>query len=479
MQDVRIINESRDSDDAPIAAQVRSLTRAKALIVAQVNVSGDIVNPGAGGSGGDGAINDGADSGIKATVKDYASSNPLAVVLTNVSGDVYNSGGGGGDGAINDGADSAVKATVKDYTNSNPLVVALANVSGDVYNANSVTINKWNLTPTQDAVHVNSGLLGITGDVNTRPQSVIGVQIVGGSVGARMSASGDLDIRDLNPAQDSVRIHGGVIGVTGDVATTPKAGEIWNVREQGQPGVQVLGGQIGGTIGVSGDTVISVNQRGAWATAVTGDVILQQSSARVLGRIEGPIGVQIVGYSGTAASQGVSGDVSVKPSSSPTANVYFPISGDTGIRDGVDPTIKGTVRDYANSNPLAVVLTNASGDTYNAGTKIHVLTTVAGRVTSAGSTSIVSAVSARKIKVTAYDLQGDGDNARGYFASGASGSQLTPEWELASLDGVAKQVSASDGGYIFSTAAGSALSFESSSTKAMKYSISYHSEDAL
>lgn len=39
---------------------------------------------------------------------------------------------------------------------------------------------------------------------------------------------------------------------------------------------------------------------------------------------------------------------------------------DGAIVDGASGSIKATVRDYTNSNPLAVVLTNASGDTYNA-----------------------------------------------------------------------------------------------------------------
>jgi hypothetical protein len=83
------------------------------------------------------------------------------------------------------------------------------------------------------------------------------------------------------------------------------------------------------------------------------------------------------------------------------------------------------------------------------------------------------------VKVTGYELQGDGDNARGYFASGASGGGLTTEWELASREGMVRQVDGGRGrGFLFATSPGTALSFESSSDRAMKYAVTYHVEDA-
>src|SRR3990167_4943165 len=51
---------------------------------------GNLSTPG----GGDGAIQDGADSSIEATVLDYANSNPLAVRLTDTSGDYVGAGAG-------------------------------------------------------------------------------------------------------------------------------------------------------------------------------------------------------------------------------------------------------------------------------------------------------------------------------------------------------------------------------------------------
>lgn len=155
--------------------------------------------------------------------------------------------------------------------------------------------------------------------------------------------------------------------------------------------------------------------------------------------------------------------------------------GDGAILDGANAALKATVKQYANSNPLAVVLTNASGDAYNAGNKFPLIQTTAGRIgpSGDGSNAIVNAVAGRKIKVTSYSLQGEQDNSRGHFASGASGSQLTPQWELAAREGVVQAVSPAQGGYLFATGAGSALSLEVSSARPLKYSVTYFTEDAL
>ena len=75
-------------------------------------VSGDVRLVGA--SAGDGAIQDGADSGIRATVKDYANAKPLTVALVNASGDVYNAGGGGSSSSVTlqDADSDSLKAKV-------------------------------------------------------------------------------------------------------------------------------------------------------------------------------------------------------------------------------------------------------------------------------------------------------------------------------------------------------------------------------
>ena len=509
--DIRITEGNQNAPDGITAASVKRFTRSNPVAVVLVNASGDVYNAlsSQAGSGGDGAILDGADTGVRATVKDYANSNPLAVVLTNVSGDVYNALGAasGGDGALLDGSDNGIRATVKDYGNSNPLTVVLVNVSGDAYNASSggsggdgaindganSAIKATVLTePTARPTAADNPLLVQMADDLTRElgkiQSPIGVQILGGSMGAQVSASGDFDIRDLT-LNDKVTI-GAVtvpIGVTGDVSTTPKAGSTWpissgsdlNVREQSKIGVHVDSGRVGvtgdvsttpkagSTWPISADSGLNVREQAkigvhvdSGRVSVTGDILLRSNTGTDIGDV-GIKSSEEIGVRQLGAWNGAT-------------------SGDQRLVDGVDNTIKATVRDYSGSNPVAVVLTNSTGDTYNAGTKRPILTTTAGITASGeGSLTLVGAVAGRKIKVTRVELQGVDNTGRVHFASGASGSQLSVQWDLNSREGVVEYVSPVDDGYLFSTAAGSLLSLERGSAKPVKYAISYHTEDAI
>lgn len=368
MADVRIVNDGQNQGPI-ISANVRQLARGNALLVAQVNASGDIVNPGgSGGSGGDGAINDGANAAIKATVRDYANSNPLAVVLTNVSGDAYNAGGGSGVGS---------------------------NVNIDQVGGTATAVNAGNADNGTLRVVIASDQGQIPVAANFVPP-VTGVQIVGGAVGGKVGVSGDVSIRNLNPGQDSVRIHGGQIGVTGDVLLRTntgtdignvgiKSGQEINVREQAKIGTHVAGGQIGvtGDVNVTATNLdirdlsqasdsVGVHQKSPWATSVTGDVSTTPAAGNVWPvRQTSPMAMAITGDGGVQAT------VRDYPNSNPIAVVLTNVSGDTynagagsgggdgTIIDGVDPSIKATVKDYSNSNPLAVILVNASGDAYN------------------------------------------------------------------------------------------------------------------
>jgi hypothetical protein len=359
-------------------------------------------------------------------------------------------------------------------------------VSGDVQ---SKQAGAWGVAVTGDVLlranpGVNIGNVSLAG--------VLGVQIVGGGT-ARISVSGDT----LPVSQQG----GWATAITGDVLLRANpntiigqigntlgvnviggsvggrvsiSGDSLNVIQQGVVGVQIVGGQSGGSTGVSGD--VQSKQAGAWAVAITGDVLLRANPTTVIGQLGGTVGVNVIGGS-IGARISASGDLSVIPST--TIFTRFPVSGDTRLIDGVDQSIKTTVFDYTRSNPLAVALVNASGDTYNASNSVAVILNKAGRVSGAGSTSIIAAVAGKRLKVLSYSLQGDGDNARGFFASGASGTQLTTEWELASREGIVKQVNSNGGEFLFATTAGAALSFESSSTKPIKYDVTYQADDAF
>lgn len=387
--------------------------------------------------------------------------------------------------------------------------------------------------------------VAVTGDAQVKPspgvsfpvthQGPVGAYLVGQN--QRIGVSGDVnignevDIRPLDPGQDSVRIHGGNIGVTGDVSTTPKAGQTWPVREQGVVGVQVVGGQVGGSHGVSGD-VLS-RQVGGWAVAITGDVLIRDGGPRLPVAVSGPVGAQIVGGSvgaqvspsgdfmvrlglsttpigvtgdvstKPAAGQvwpvreqnvqgvyivggsgqgtaGISGDVAIKPSQ--TTNIgRFPVSGDTGLSDGANRSILASVKQYANSNPVAVVLTNASGDTYLPVLEEPLMVTRSGRVTSGGATTIAGPYNGRVIKVSRFNIQSEADIARTMLhsaAAGASGEQLTPQWNLGAREGVVESVSGIGGGYLFKTQLNQALVLHLQG-QAVNYSITFQSGDAF
>lgn len=475
--DIRVVNAGQNSSGGIIAAHVRELARGNALLIAQVNASGDIVNPGGGAGGVASNINiDQVAGAATAANSGNADNGTLRVVIASDQPTIPVSFPSG----LTIGA-----------------ITAPIGISGDV----STTPKAGSTWP-----------VSLSGTINTREQGSPGVQIIGGSVGGRVSISGDsltvtandLDIRNLNPAQDSIHVSSGRVGVTGDVSTTPKAGSTWPVsiaaevlvREQGVSGVQIVGGSLNGRVSISGDSLTvtasnldirslnpsedSIRIHGG-VVGVSGDVLLRSNTGTDIGNVGIKTGQEIntreqakTGVHVSAGQIGVSGDVSTTPAAGQvwpirqTSPQSFSISGDGGVQ--------ATVRDYTNANPIAVVLTNASGDTYNPAPQVPTLLTVAGRATVNGSNAIVSAIGGRRIKVYAYDLQGEDETSRGYFASGASGSQLSPEWEFNAREGVSKAIDPASKGYLFATAAGAALSLELTAVPAMKYSVSYFAE---
>lgn len=81
-------------------------------------------------------------------------------------------------------------------------------------------------------------------------------------------------------------------------------------------------------------------------------------------------------------------------------------AGDGSIVDGAAPTIKATVKDYVNSNPLTVVLTDVNGDPYVASGAVTVPPATATRSIvgdSATAVSLIAANSGRKGLVITND----------------------------------------------------------------------------
>lgn len=376
-------------------------------------------------------------------------------------------------------------------------------VSGDVSTTPKVG-STWPVSfPSGLTIGAITAPVGITGDVSTTPkagqtwpvsiastvntnqQGVIGVQVVGGSGGGTVGVSGDVSTKPLAgqtwPVSISAPVTIGIItvpaGISGDVSTTPKAGQTWPVSISGLVGitgdvsvrqdstntpkgtlstpigVNVIGGSVGGRVSISGD-ILNTSQQGV-------------------------IGVQVLGGQ-VGGAQGVSGDVAIKPSTNTPAGSYHPVSGDVGISDGVTRATKATVRAYANSNPVAVALTNVSGDVYSPTPKEPICQTIPFNITSNGTTVIAGPYTGRVIKVTAYDLQGSSNiaTAQGHFGSGASGSQLTHDWLFAIREGVSKAISPLGGGYFFKTLINQSLVFELSAGS-VRGSVTFHSGDSL
>lgn len=202
------------------------------------------------------------------------------------------------------------------------------------------------------------------------------------------------------------------------------------------------------------------------------------------------VGVQIVGgginrvsISGDTLPVTISQSVNVQEQNKIGAHVasgLVGITGDRSITDGADPTIESTVRDYANSNPITVVLTNASGDTYSPTPKEPICQTIPFNITSTGTTTIAGPYTGRVIKVCSYDLQGISNvgSAQGHFGSAASGSALTHDWVFAVREGTTKYVSPVGGGYIFKTNLNEPLVFECSAV-AFRGSVTFQTGDSF
>ena len=360
-----IIGVSGDVSTTPKAGQTWPVSIATTVNVAEQSKIGVHVSSGQIGISGD----------VSATNFDIRNLNPsqdsvrIHGGIIGVSGDVSTTPKSGetwpvtqsgswsiassGDVALVDGSNRGTKATV--YTSGairvsgdvqviNPIVIGTVNVSVDI-SGDVTTVPKqgevWTVAH-QGAIGAQlvggsiGGTVGVSGDINVREQQKIGVHVSSGQIGI----SGDvnvtatnLDIRDLNISQDSVRIGGGITGISGDVSTTPKAGEVWpvrqattwstavsgdvstfpragdvwNIREQGTVGVQIVGGSVGSRISASGDLSVTVQNKVGTHVAsgligISGDITATNLDIRDLN-----IGQDSVRIGG--GTIGVSGDV--------------------------------------------------------------------------------------------------------------------------------------------------------------------------
>lgn len=446
--DIRIINDGQNQEGGITAANVRQLTRANALLIAQVNSSGDIVNPG-GGGGGDGAINDGSNSTIKATVLSAAttaaSASDKALVVQFADGTTREVG----------------KVSVREITSG-------IGITGDV----STTPKAGSTWP-----------VSIAGTINTAEQNKVGTHVSGGQIGITGDVNVTVEIGDVI----TIGKVTASIGISGDVSTTPKAGQTWpvslastvNTSEQLKIGVHVAGG----IVGISGDiTATNLDIRDLTITdkvtvgsitaliGISGDVSTTPKAGQTW-----PVSISAtvntaeqikIGAHVASGQIGVTGDVSTIQ------------RGAQGVAITGDGGVAATVRDYTNSNPLSVALTNASGDVYSPTPKEPICATIPFRITSAGTTVIAGPYNGRVIKVCAYDLQAESDTAQCMFASNASGSQMTPQWILNAREGVAKQVSPIGGGYIFKTLLNQSLVIENAGAN-FRGSVTFHTGDSF
>jgi hypothetical protein len=100
-----------------------------------------------------------------------------------------------------------------------------------------------------------------------------------------------------------------------------------------------------------------------------------------------------------------------------TVSVSVTSSG-AAIEDGADAAIKATVKDYTNSNPLTVVLTDTSGDPYVAGVAV-------GGATAANQVLEIAAVNKINAQILDLDTGGGTANTVGLFlALPASGGPV-------------------------------------------------------
>jgi len=314
-------------------------------------------------NGGNLSIDDGGNS----ITVDQATGTNLHVVVD--SGTITVSGGGG-DGAILDGVSSAIKATVLDYTNSNPLAVRLTDTAGDYVGAGAGTQYTEDAAAAADPI--GSQL------ISRRRDSLSTETTTDGDVTAvNATAKGELYVKhvDAIPVTDnagSLTIDG-TVAVSSVGGTVTVAGAVTNtVLSVVGSGTEATAQRV--TIATDSTGVLSVDDNAGsltvdGAVTVSGTATVSQSTATNLrAEVVGPTAddaanptaklAVLAGVANAAAPTRTESHV-VPLRTNLAGDVAITLDGETQIgqiADGVTPSIKATVLDLANSNPLSVVI---------------------------------------------------------------------------------------------------------------------------
>lgn len=348
--------------------------------------------------------------------------------------------GGAGDGSILDGVSSSIKATVFDYTNSNPLAVRLTDTSGDYVGAGAGTQYTEDAASAADPVG--------TQIISRRRDALSGTEVSadGDVIAVNSTSKGELYVKhvDAIPVTDNA----GSLTVDGTISANLNAGtnNIGDVDVLTVPAPLSTSG--GGTeasalrVTIANDStgLVSVDDNGGsltvdgtiTANAGSGTFTTQDTASKVddaaftaaTDRVI-PVGFVFddtspdtvnegdVGYARMTDTRSVhttlrdsTGDSAMDDTNNAVrVNIVAGGAGDGAINDGVSSSIKATVFDYTNSNPLSVRLTDTNGDYVSAGGGTQYTEDVASATDPIGTQLI-----ARRRDTLSSETSANGDN---------------------------------------------------------------------
>jgi hypothetical protein len=238
----------------------------------QINDSGQILtNAALTGSGGDGAILDGASSAIKATVVDYTNSNPLAVRLTDTNGDYIAAGAGTqyteDAAAAADPVGSALNL-VRDDSRSGSLtsangdnVAARGTNSGELYvkHVDSLPATQsgtWNVTNISGTVSLPTG-------ASTSAKQDTGNTSLG-SIDTKLVAAKTVDF-DTGAGTDTVQMQGIALPKSGGAVAGGTSSDPLRIDPTGTTAQPITDNSGSLTVDNGGTFAVQAAQSGTWA----------------------------------------------------------------------------------------------------------------------------------------------------------------------------------------------------------------------